>query len=235
MLCVSNVFLDSCSKFGCCSLDDGRVLYFWSDSAEGAFDYFLSYLDPQNPGNQINALQTIKSRIRANAHVIIEGDFNFVCDEHDRITNDFDVPVLSSARQAKFWTTNFSGFTEFDQPLFTCKYASGMSKIDRSYTSLKPLEFSEIGTACNLLEAPTGLSDHFPISKRFFDLARQVHDIPRWVSAEPLFHELVSSYLLDAGLGSAHLETPDLVSLISADNFSKVHDHINIAQSCIFW
>ena len=100
LLAIEKVFLSSCSSFGCCSLDvDSRALYFWSDSEFGSLDVFAVYLDPADTTKQIQVLQLIRKRVRAGAHNIILGNFNFVFQGLDRV-QDACVGAVSSPAAA---------------------------------------------------------------------------------------------------------------------------------------
>ena len=57
MLSVEIQFLESCSSWNVCSLEDGRILYFWSGSEQGGLDVFLCYLDPHQMLSHHGGLQ----------------------------------------------------------------------------------------------------------------------------------------------------------------------------------
>ena len=221
-LSVEWSFLNSCSAFACCALDDESLaLYFGSDSEFGCFDVFAIYLDPGDPAKQTQVLQLIKKRIRVGAHTIILGDFNFVLQDLDRVqdssvgAHDF-VSRVDHSKASDFWINNFGDFLEFDQPLYTCKYSGGCSKIDRCYTSLDPLGLSIVGSACNLLACNSHLSEHAPVSCKFYQLGEQALRVPTWVAKHTLFQQGLISHLLDFNIGSS-LSCDDLVSQFCAD------------------
>ena len=221
-LSVEWSFLNSCSAFACCALDEeSRALYFWSDSEFGSLDIFAVYLDPADPLEQIRVLQLIRKNTRSGAHTLILGDFNFVLQDLDRIqdthvgAHDF-VSRIDHSKAADFWLSHFSDFLEFDQPLYTCKYSGGCSKIDRCFTSLGPLALSVVGTACNLLACNSHLSEHAPVSCKFFELGDHSVRIPSWVANHELFKKGLVSHLLDFNIDCS-LSLDELVLQFSSN------------------
>ena len=111
---------------------------------------------------------------------------------------------------------------EFDQPLYTCKYSGGCSKIDRCFTSLDPPGLSVIGSACNLLACNSHLSEHAPVSCKFYELGDQAFRVPSWIAKHNLFQQGLISHLLDFNIDSS-LSCDELVLQFSVDpcSFAK--------------
>ncbi len=202
-LAVDYRFLESCSAVGCCVLEgDSRVVYFWSDSEFGALDIFGTYLDPSDQRAQVDALRVIRKHVRPGAHTLLAGDWNFVMQDLDRVNDDHVQGTLQSPAR-KFFQENFADFLEFEQPLYTCRYVGaggGCSKLDRTYTSLNSLALSSIGTACNLLEVHHSISDHAPVSTRFFDKFNQSNIIHDHTIQDADFHDAMVERLQASGL-----------------------------------
>ena len=218
MILASNSFLEMCSDFCCNCLEDGRMLHLWTDSVHGEFDIISSYFDPGDAAQQCKSMRTMRHNVRKYAHTVLLGDFNFVMSPLDRVHDSLQLDdiTLCNKRQAKLWNELFGTFLEFEQPLYTCKYANGNSKIDRVYDSLSPLELATVGTSINLLEAPVHTSDHTPISCRFFLLARCGRSLPPWVASNKMYKESLEAYLNEK-LIDPSLAVEDLVLQVQED------------------
>ena len=88
---------------------------------------------------------------------------------------------------------------EFVQGGFTCENGSGWSRIDRAYTNLHVADICIHLCACNLLQHPRHLSDHFPVSLSIRAARRRSRSkcIPRWVTQhKDHMTELVEEFMV---------------------------------------
>ena len=195
---ISFSFLRSCSSYSTFSPFPGYALILQCDSLNGSLDFVALYLDSRTPTHRIRILHAVLPYIRKHAHTILIGDMNFVEQSGDRMDLDGSLSQLHSGSDTKFFQKHFGNFQEFEQPLFTCRNSHGLSRIDRIYTSLSPLLFNLLGTACNLNPISAALSDHFFLSAKFFELSSS-NSIPSWVSKGKAFGEFAKEELkLDA-------------------------------------
>jgi len=119
----------------------------------------------------------------------------------DRLRDDGTPCGQTKGRDIDAWLLHLYMFTEFEQPLYTHKYEGGCSKLDRILTNLAPIEFSNMGTACNLLGVHNLVSDHFPNSARFFKRAKIEGTVKPWIAKSAGFKMHVEDRLECLGLG----------------------------------
>jgi len=153
---------------------------------------------------RVKLIVLIAQNVRKHAHTIILGDLNMTFHSLDRIKDDGTPCGNIKGKDIDAWRLHLSNFNEFDQPLYTCKYTGGCSKLDRVFTSLAPLEFSTIGTASNLLGMHALVSDHFPNSVRFFNKSVNAGTIKPWVAKSESFKKHVLAKLDDEGYGEGY-------------------------------
>jgi len=169
-LAIATTFLESAVAFDISILDSSaRVLHFWSDHPKGSFDVFLAYFDVGDAAARKKLLVLISKHKRPHAHTILMGDLNLTLDATDRITADLKFGKVPSGIDINYWRDHFHDFTEFEQPNYTCMNTKdGHSKLDRVLTSCGVLGFCTLASACNTLAPLPGLSDHVPVSWKFF-------------------------------------------------------------------
>ena len=124
---VAKDFIAGCSRWGICSLFDGRVLYFGSDSVKGSLDRFGTYFHSADSDLdlRVSCLRIIRKYIRPLAHTLIGGDFNFVVNPMDRINKKGEMVPFVCSGDVRFWNANFDCLTEVDQPLYNCYHSFG--------------------------------------------------------------------------------------------------------------
>jgi len=232
MLSVSLEHLRICSNFGVHNCDEeGRVLYFWSDTPKGSLDVFACYFDPKSPESRLAQIRAIHENRRAGAHTIVNGDLNMAFHSYDRL-NDKQIPVACGKGQdIDLFENLLFDFHEFDQPQYTCRYPEGCSKLDRQLSDLQPLEFGLLGTACNLLPVSHKLSDHFAVSTRFFARNKEVVPIRPWVTESIAYKNVLQEKLLEKGF-DPEKSVEELVLQIGQDPheaIDKVRDAIDVA------
>jgi len=113
----------------------------------------------------------------------------------DRIQDDLEPGAIALGNDVLQFNNVLSDLIEFDQPLFTCKYAGGSSKLDRCCSSLKPLDFNMLGTACNVLGVHAELSDHFHVSCKLFNRPNCTSVVKSWISSSDVYNVESASYL----------------------------------------
>jgi len=247
MLSVAKSFVSQCSWCNVvCGDAEGRVLMFMSDSAKGSLDIFSVYFDAQNPYARIEQIKIIIKLRRPGAHTIILGDLNMAFHRFDRITDSGAPSELHIGPDVEFWNQHLGTFSEFEQPMHTCKYSGspgGMSKLERVFTSLQTIEFSMLGTACNLLGIHHELSDHFPVSARFFQRARLRGAIQPWITETDCYEETLNEALRNKGLDidkPVEVLMQEVLSnkfnshLNSQDDMCRLNKCIDEVQGCMY-
>jgi len=166
----------------------------------------------------------------------------------DRRHDDGSEPTFNN-RSSEFWSCHFPDLTEFDQPLFICKYngsdasSAGCSKIDRIYTSLSCLQLSTLGYSCNLLNIRHNLSDHAPVSIRSFSIDKLAGVVPSHISSSSIFamhlrKQFALYHLLPPHSHHDHDMSADVLLPKSANDLAPLFAadcmrYISVVQACI--
>ena len=229
-LLLKKTFVDQFEEQSWRVLDAGRAAILDLRGSRGALSIFISYFDPSNTARQIFLTKLIATHMRAGAHNLLIGDWNFVCCTCDRY-NKRNGHWSADHTVAAEWAARLGnkGVLEWDQENFTFESSSVLSRLDRVYSDIHPSSLLVVDSFCCTLDIPSALSDHKPVAFGIRPRTRGTRrSFPSRILGDPAFKDKLISRVtpcLERASTSSFSKLAELKRIVhrTSHDFSRNH------------